>query len=116
MGVAELDDTLVSEEAFGMAGTARDIVGGLLHVDLGEELHVGVLVLVHLQAVLECTQPVGVATNDRQVSWRALPKHPEVDSLVHLERLVPLEPVWVVDHLVCLEVAVVIVRLNECPQ
>jgi hypothetical protein len=31
---------------------------------------------------------VGVATNDRQVSVGALPKHPEVDSLVHLERLV----------------------------
>jgi hypothetical protein len=42
VGVAELDDRLVSEEAFGMAGTAGDIVGGLLHVDLGEELHVGV--------------------------------------------------------------------------
>ena len=47
VGVAELDGRLVSEEAFGVAGTAGDIVGGLLHVDLGEELQVGALVLVH---------------------------------------------------------------------
>ena len=47
VGVAKLDDRLVSEEAFVMAGTPGDIVGGLFHVDLGEELHVGDLVLVH---------------------------------------------------------------------
>ena len=45
-------DRLVSWEALGMADTAGDIVGVLLHVGLDGGLHVGVLVLVHLQVVL----------------------------------------------------------------
>ena len=61
-----------------------------------------VLVLDHLQVVLGGAQPVGVAIGDRQVSVETLSKHTEVDALVHLERLVPLEPCWVVNHLVCL--------------
>ena len=101
--VAELDDRLVSGEASGVADTAGDIVSVLLHVGPDGGLHVGVLVLDHLQVVLGGAQPVGVAIGDRQVSVEALPKHTEVGDLVHLERIVPLEPCWVVDHLVCLE-------------
>ena len=51
MGVVELDVRLVFEESFGMADTAGDVVG-VLHVGLDRGLHLGVLVLFHLQVVL----------------------------------------------------------------
>jgi hypothetical protein len=50
----------------GMSGTAGDIVG-VLHVELGEGLHVGGLVLNHLQLVLGSTCLVAIAELDHRL-------------------------------------------------
>ena len=51
----------------GMSGTAGDIVGVLLHVELGEGLHVGGLVLNHFQLVLGSTCLVRIAELDHRL-------------------------------------------------